>query len=116
MASVTFTKSKVFVVGDRKEVIGTVTLTGSYTTGGESVPGSLLGLDLEVTDVQCGNAVVTGGVFDAEYNNTTGKLQLFGAVDATPAANEASPELAAAAIPGGPANVRIRAIGKGKAA
>lgn len=121
MATVAVTLNKVFVSGDRKEVLATVTLTGSYVAGGEVPPNSLswaqaLGLENELNDIDCDDALVTGGILAARYNDTTFKIQLFGAVDATPAVNELSPELGAVAIPGGPASIRLRATGKGSAA
>jgi hypothetical protein len=116
MATVAFTAESVQHVGNRKEVTGTITLTGSYVSGGEAVPGSLFGLELALDDLKADPAVVTGGVFPTRWDKANSKLLLHGLVDATPAANEAGPQLAAAAIPGGPATVRCTARGLGTAA
>lgn len=116
MATVAATNERVEHVGNRKVCTGTLTLTGSYTTGGELVPGSVFGLDLALDDLEPGPARTTSGVFQTYWDKANGKLMLFGAVDATPAANEQSPQLAAAAIPGGPASIRYRAKGLGTAA
>lgn len=121
MATVAIAIEKVFVQGDRKKVIGTITLTGSYTANGElvppaSVPPTGLGLESEINDLETGPALVTGGLFQTAWDKTNNKIKLFGAVDATPAANELSPELAAGAIPGGPAVVRFQATGRGSVA
>jgi hypothetical protein len=114
MATVAVAIQKVYVTGDRKRVIADVTLTGSYISGGETLGGTELKLETELNDVEPDVAVGSGGVFLARWAN--GKLLLHGAVDATPAANEQSPELAAGALPGGPLTLRVRAIGKGTAA
>ena len=116
MATVTNSTERVEHQGNRKIVTGTLTFTGTYLTGGESVPGSLIGLELELNDLDPGPARTSAGVFQTHWDKANNKIMLMGAVDATPAANEQSPELANAAIPGGPATIRYRAKGLGSAA
>lgn len=116
MATVTNATERVEHVGNRKIVTGTLTFTGTYLTGGESVPGSAIGLDLALDDLDLGPARTTAGVFQTWWDKANNKVMLLGAVDGTPAANEQSPELANAAIPGGPANIRYKAKGLGTVA
>ena len=113
MATVTNSTERVTHVSNRKEVVGTLTLTGSYVTGGETVTGSTIGLDLALDDLELGPARTSAGTFRTWWDKANNKVMLFGSVDATPAANEQSPELAAAAIPGGPATIRYKAKGLG---
>lgn len=116
MATVAAVNDRVEHIGNRKLCHGTLTLTGTYLTGGEAVPGSVFGLELELNELDLGPAQVTGGVIQTSWDRTNNKVKLHPAVDATPAANEASPELANAAIPGGPATIRYQARGLGTAA
>lgn len=116
MASVAVTRETVFVIGDRKRVIGTITLTGSYTTGGETVTAATLGLELSLDDLELEAAVVTGGLFATRWDKANSKVLLFANSDGTAAVNEPLPQLGAVAIPGGPASIRFRAVGKGSAA
>lgn len=121
MATVAVAIEKVFVTGDRKRVLGTITLTGTYLTNGESVPPASapptgLGLEIELNSLDVGPAVTSAGQFATQWDKTNNKVKLIAAVDASPAANEQSPELANAAIPGGPAVIRFDAVGKGSVA
>jgi hypothetical protein len=110
------TLNKVFTTGDRKFVAATVTVTGDYITGGVPLTGEDLGLEYEVVDIDVGPAIVTSGIFPARYDSAEETVVFNVATDGTAAANEKSPELAAAAIPGGPATLRVSALGKGTAA
>lgn len=116
MATVTFAAESVQHVGNRKEVTGTLTLTGTYVTGGEAVPGSVFGLDLALDDLKADAAVVTGGVFATRWDKANAKLLLLANSDGSAATNEPLPQLGAVAIPGGPATVRCTARGLGAAA
>lgn len=116
MATVTNSTESVRHVSNRKEVVGVLTLTGSYTMGGEAVDGDTIDLELALDSLELGPARTTSGVFQTHWDKDNETVMLFGAVDATPAANEQSPQLAAAAIPGGPATIRYKAIGLGTAA
>jgi hypothetical protein len=115
MGACTAAIQKVYIIGDRKEVIADVTMSGSYATGGDTCPATLLGLDLELNIVDvCGRAYNGTLAFDAHYNHATNKMMLFG-TNATPGAAVGDPEVpsttnVAAYV------VRVRAVGKGPAA
>lgn len=113
MATVAVAVEKCFVTGDRKRVTGTITLTGNYTALGEVVTPAMLGLEIQLDHLDIGVAKTTGGMFPTDWDKANNKVRLFSPVDATPAVNEQGPELAAAAIPGGPAVLRFDATGKG---
>lgn len=90
------------VTGSRRMHLGKLTADGSatYSTAGDAVSASLLGLSvIEGLIVTVLRNSATTGEFVARSNrvsDSSWKIQVFGAVDATPAANEVSPELAAA--------------------
>lgn len=111
--ALTITTNKVYSIGDRKEVIATITFDSSYPTGGESLTASDLGLALQVDYVESGavarngtNAVVT------VYDYTNSKLMAFQSTTGAPnklieVANTS--DLSSYAV-------RLRVVGKGKAA
>jgi hypothetical protein len=114
MGVLTWAPRKVLHTGDRKEVIGDLTDTGSYVVGGD-LPASgtiaqLIGFDYELNNLDCQVAVTSTGVLLAKYNEATGNLQLFTSNGAAPAVFVA---LTAITIPGGPAVIRVHARGKG---
>jgi hypothetical protein len=115
MGACTAVIQKVYIIGDRKEVIADVTMSSSYATGGDTCPQTLLGLDLEqnIVDV-CGRAFNGTLAFDAHYNHATSKMLLFG-TSGTPGAAVGDPEVTAGTNVAAYV-VRVRAIGKGPAA
>lgn len=116
MAAGVFTLKRQYTSGDRKVVVADLVLTGSYVVGGHAVAGLDLGLEVEVFDVDARYAVGSAGKVGTRYNETTGKVQLYGNSDASAAINEADPEMTAVALPGGPLTVRLVATGKGQTA
>jgi hypothetical protein len=113
MASGAITLKRFCVIGDRKEVIADLVLTGSYVVGGHPVTGALFNLELELFDLQVDPAVGSLGTLMARYDEASGKVLLYGNSDGTAAVNEANPELTAVALPGGPLTIRCHAQGKG---
>jgi hypothetical protein len=113
MATVAVSIREAYTVGDCKRVVADVTLTGSYVVGGESVTPAMLKLPYGLRDVDVDNAVGSLGMVGARYNMSTKKIQLYGNSDASAAINEASPEMTAVALPGGPLTVTLRAEGLG---
>lgn len=117
MATVTVAVTKCHHVGDRKKVIGTATVTGTNTTGGNlgassATMAALIGLD-SIDSIELEPGEVTGGFLFGRYRPSNGSIQLLSPVDASPAANELTPEMGAVAIPGGPVNFPFTAYGKG---
>lgn len=109
--ALTLVKRKVWVAGDRKEVIFDATFDASYPTGGLALDMSLatgLGLDIETTHVD-GGISQTGLL--VVYDATAGKLKAFWCAGAGAVPTEVTATTSLATH-----TVRLRAIGKGGAA
>jgi hypothetical protein len=114
----TVTKTKVYVNGDRKEVIADVACTGTPTAGGDALTAAALGLDIECDVVACSNASLangTGGLVVSPIHASatpTSVTIVFYTAAGTPATGTAL-----AAYTGATANYsfRVRAVGKGAA-
>lgn len=114
----TVTKTKVYVVGDRKEVIADVACTGVPTVGGDAITAITLGLDGELDCLQVpGSTTNTGGTAGlsvAAYHSsaTPASATIVFYVQGTAAAGTAM-----VAYTGDTVNhvFRVRAIGKGPA-
>jgi hypothetical protein len=115
MGVCTFVPSKVYIIGDRKEVIGVLTMSSSYATGGDTALPALFGLDLELNIVELPNDVTNGTLsFRAVWDNVNNKIKLFGN-NATPGAAVADPEVTNATNVAAYTGI-VRAVGKGSAA
>lgn len=113
----TITKQKVYVVGDRKEVIADVACTGTPTVGGDAITATQLGLDIEMDVVGCSNASNAGGtsglaVAPVHGSATPTSVPLVFYVQGTAAAGTSM-----VAYTGATAGLtfRVRAVGKGPA-
>jgi hypothetical protein len=114
--ALTVTNTKVYVIGDRKEVIATVTFDSSYANAGsgvhgEALVGSDLGLDIQLDYVSCGPATSADGLhaYVVAWDSTNSKLTVWksnGTTDLIPVAN---------AVDLSTYTCRVRAVGKGKA-
>lgn len=100
--AVTFTPAsdhakKVHVVGDMMLLIGTLTFSGSYSTGGDS-------LDLRAILAQTGLGTVDAVIGHArghgmEYDNTNKKLKLYASANTEHAAAAYNAALTGSAVP-----------------
>lgn len=113
----TVTKQKVFVSGDRKEVIADVACTGTPTVGGDALTAVALGLDIEMDMVGCTNSSNAGGtaglvVAPIHASATPTSVNVAFYVQAAAAAGTSL-----AAYTGATAGqvFRVRAVGKGPA-
>lgn len=114
MGACTFTPIKTYIIGDRKEVIGDLTMSSSYATGGDTAPPSLFGLDLELNVVEMFNDITNGTLsFRAIYDHANNKVKAFG-TNATPGAAVGDPEVTNATNLSAYVG-RVRAVGKGPA-
>jgi hypothetical protein len=113
----TVTKQKVYVSGDRKEVIADVACTGTPTVGGDALTAAALGLDIEMDVLACSNASNSGGtaglvVAPIHASATPTSVNVAFYVQGTAAAGTAM-----VAYTGATAGqvFRVRAVGKGSA-
>lgn len=113
----TVTRKKVYSIGDRKEVIADVSCSGQPTSGGDTLTGAALGLDLECNIVECSGiaapAAGTSGVPVAVIHGTGVDHKLAFLVQVTAGAGNALGTYTGTLSS---AIVRVRAVGKGKAA
>lgn len=115
----TVTKAKVYVTGDRKEVLADVACSGVPTVGGDALTAASLGLDGELDVLQVPgsstNVGGTAGLSIAAYHNavTPTSATIVFYVQGTAAAGTAM-----VAYTGDTVNhvFRVRAVGKGAAA
>lgn len=110
--ALTVTLNKVYSIGDRKEVLATITFDSSYPTGGESLTASDLGLALELDYVSGGLARNGTNAVSTVYDYTNSKLMAFQSTTGAPnklieVANTS--DLSSYAV-------KVRVVGKGKAA
>lgn len=109
----TVTKRKVFSIGDRKMVVGSIACTGTPTAGGDALAASDLGLEVELDAVNLGNAYVAGQTTGlvTQWDHTDNKVAFYTA-NGTPAASTAL-----TAFTGATANyiMEFTAVGKGSA-
>lgn len=99
--ALTVTLRKVFVTGDRKEVVADVLFDNSYLTGGEALTGTQLGLEGELNVIDATPAL-TGQTFSYDYTNA----KLLAWVGGTQVAN---------AVDLSAVTTRVVAVGKGSA-
>lgn len=75
-ATYTVTKRAVFVVGDRKMVVGSIEAAGTPTAGGDALAAADLGLELVLDTVILGNAYKADGsaVLGTAWDHTDNKI------------------------------------------
>lgn len=112
--AVTFTVTirKVIAVGDRKMVVANVAAAGATTVGGDVLLPSKLGLDNEMTIVDCGFAADAGqtSFFGVQWDDTDNKVAFVNATAAVGATVPLAQTTATIAH-----TFRVIAFGKGPA-
>lgn len=100
--ALTITRDTVYVLGDRKAVNGSITFDSSYPTGGESLTGADLKLELGLTVMQFEQHPSRIAYYD--YTNKKAVLYTALGTEASDTSDQSS------------ITVRYRAVGKGSAA
>jgi hypothetical protein len=109
--ALTLSKKKVWVDGDRKEVIFDATFDASYPTGGLALDTTVatgIGLEIEVTHIDGG---VSNNGLIVNYDAAAGKLKAFWSSAAGSVPSEVTNATNLSTH-----TVRLRAVGKGGAA
>lgn len=104
MGVCTVTIVKVWADGDRKHVVADVAPNSSYATGGDTLSGTELLLETELTEVKCPAMNIAGDRLYS-YDHANLKLKIFTALstEAVAATNQSTK------------TVRVTAFGKGTA-